>query len=102
MRAKWALIGSAVAVVVIGAAVWSGRGLYAEARIGTTYVAKQTCSCLFIAHRSMDSCKTDYAPKDVEPLSWETGADSVKVSALGGVISAKSVYEDGFGCHPVD
>lgn len=102
MRAKWVLSGGGVAVVVIGAAVWSGRGVYAEARIGTTYVAKQTCSCLFIAHRSMESCKTDYAAKDVEPLSWKTGADSVTVSALGGLISAKSVYEDGFGCHPVD
>jgi hypothetical protein len=96
------LIGGGVAVVVIGAAAWAGRNVYAEARIGTTYVAKQTCSCLFVAHRSMDSCKTDYAPKDIEPLAWETRADSVTVSALGGMISAKSIYEDGFGCHPVD
>lgn len=100
MRAKWALIG--VAIVVIGAAAWAGRNTYAEARIGTAYVAKQTCSCLFVAHRSMDSCKTDYVPKDAQRLSWETRADSVTVATLGGMISAKSIYEDGFGCHPID
>lgn len=102
MRAQWALIGGVAAIVLIGAAAWAGRDVYAEAHLGTTYVAKQTCSCLFIAHRSMESCRTDYASKDVEPLSWETAADSVTVSALGGLIAAQSVYEDGFGCHPVD
>lgn len=102
MRTRWAAIGGAVLVAGLGAAAWSGRGVYAEARIGTAYVAKQTCSCLFVARRPMDSCKTDYAPKDIARLTWETGRDSVRVSVLGGMVAAKSIYEDGFGCHPVD
>lgn len=102
MRARWALIVVATIVVAAGVAAWAGRDFYAQARIGTAYVAKQTCSCLFVARRSMDSCKTDYSPRDVEPLSWLTSDDSVTVSALGGIIAAKSVYEAGFGCHPVD
>ena len=102
MQARWAWIGGVAAVVIIGAAGWIGRDAYAEARIGTTYVAKQTCSCLFIAHRSMDSCKTDYDPAAVKPLTWQVAADSVTVSALSGLVSAKAEFEDGFGCHPVN
>lgn len=102
MQARWAWIGGVTAVAILGAAGWIGRDVYAEARIGTAYAAKQTCSCLFVAHRVMESCKTDYDPAAVKPLTWQTAADGVTVSALSGLVSAKAVFEDGFGCHPAN
>ena len=56
------LIGGVLLVVLLGVAIWFGRGTYQTARLGTVYVAKQTCSCLFIAHRTPESCRTDYDP----------------------------------------
>lgn len=91
-----------VAIAGVGVAVWLGRDVYANASIGTAYVAKQTCSCLFVARRSMQSCKTDYNAADVEPLEWKTMPDRVQVSALAGLISATALFEAGYGCHLID
>jgi hypothetical protein len=99
---KGLLIGIAVVLVIIGGVLFFGRDTWATAKIGTVYVAKQTCSCLFVAGRTMDSCRTDYDPTAIEPLTVEKLEDGVKVSALGGIVSAQSRFEPGFGCHPIN
>jgi hypothetical protein len=100
MRAKWVLAGVALIVIVAAAIAWGGRGTYQTARLGTVYVAKQTCSCLFVARRTLESCRTDYEADAIAPLKLEVGASDVKVSALGGLLSAQAQFEEGFGCHP--
>lgn len=102
MRPRWLLIGALAIVAVIGLAVWLGRDTYQSARLGSVYAAKQTCSCLFIAHRTMESCKTDYDPTAVKPLTWTVADNSVTVSAIGGLVSARADFEEGFGCHPAN
>lgn len=100
MKRKWQLI-VGVLVLLVGIGVWSARDTFATARIGTTYVAKQTCSCLFVAGRPLDSCSTDFDPEALRSLDVVSGNSAVTVSALGGVISARAEFENGFGCHPV-
>jgi hypothetical protein len=102
MRGKWVLVGAAVLVTAGAVAAWIGRGTYQTAQLGTVYVAKQTCSCLFVARRKIDSCKTDYDPAAIEPLSLDIGPSSVTVSAFGGWLSARSEFEEGYGCHPAN
>jgi hypothetical protein len=102
MRSKWLLIGGLLLVAIIGGAVWAGRPLYQTARIGTAYVAKQTCSCLFIAKRPEASCKTDYESDALSQLTVQPGSADVTVSALGGLVSTKAEFVDGFGCHPAN
>ena len=58
-------------VAIVGVALFFGRDTWATAKIGTVYVAKQTCSCLFVAGRPMDSCRTDYDPAAIKPLTVE-------------------------------
>ena len=104
MKRKRLLIVSVLGVlaVLIGIGLWSGKDTYAAARIGTTYVAKQTCSCLFVAERPLDSCRTDFDAEAVRPLDVLVAKSGVTVSALGGIVSASAQFEPGFGCHPVD
>jgi hypothetical protein len=102
MRGKGLLIGIVVVVAIVGIAVFFGRDTWATARIGTVYVAKQTCSCLFVAGRPMDSCRTDYDPAAIAPLTVEKQEHGVKVSALAGLVSAQAEFEPGFGCHPAN
>ena len=102
MRGKGLLIGGVVVVAVVAGAMWAGRDTWAAARIGATYVAKQTCSCLFVAGRPMDSCRTDYDLAAIKPLTVEKTEHGVKVSALAGMVSAQAEFEQGFGCHPVN
>ena len=99
---KGLLIGVGVVIVIVAGAMYAGRDTWASARIGTVYVAKQTCSCLFVAGRTMDSCRTDYDPVALKPLTVEKLAHGVKVSALAGLVSAQAEFEPGFGCHPAN
>ncbi|MDX2233320.1 MAG: hypothetical protein NW200_02365 [Hyphomonadaceae bacterium] len=101
MKGKWGWAALAVVVALAGAGAWFGRDAVAFARIGTTYAAKQTCSCLFVAGRTMDSCKTDYPQDAVKQFTWAVNGGDVTVSAAGGLISATATFEDGYGCRPV-
>jgi hypothetical protein len=100
MRTKTMVI-AGIALVIVAGAAWAGRNFYATAHMGATYVAKQTCSCLFVAKRSEASCRTDYNPADLERLNVQPGENQVAVTALGGLISGRAEFEQGFGCHPV-
>ena len=102
MRSKGLVIGIVVVAAIVGVALFFGRDSWATAKIGTVYVAKQTCSCLFVAGRPMDSCRTDYDPAAIKPLTVEATDSGVKVSALAGLVSAQAQFEPGFGCHPAN
>lgn len=101
MRFKWlAILG--LAALVLGVGTWFARRTVEQAHIGTAYVAKLTCSCLFVSHRPMQSCATDYDTPDAKLLTEEVGSQGVTVSALGHLISTRAVFEQGFGCHLVN
>jgi hypothetical protein len=102
MRSKGLVIGIVVLAAIASGVVFFGRDTWATAKIGTVYVAKQTCSCLFVAGRPMDSCRTDYDPAAIKPLTVEPSDSGVKVSALAGLVSAQAQFEPGFGCHPAN
>ena len=99
---KGLVIAIFVVLLIVGGALFFGRDTWATAKIGTVYVAKQTCSCLFVAGRALESCRTDYDPESLKALTVEKGDSGVKVSALAGLVSAQSKFEPGFGCHPVN
>lgn len=101
MKRKWQAI-VVVLVLLVSIGVWASRDTFATARISTTYVAKQTCSCLFVAERPLESCRTDFDAESLISLNVITSGDGVTVSALGGLISARAKFERGYGCHPVN
>lgn len=101
MKRKWQVV-LGVFVLLVGIGAWSARDTFATARIGTTYVAKQTCSCLFVAGRPPDSCRTDFDPTALQSLEVVASSHAVTVSALGGLISSRAEFEKDYGCHPVN
>jgi hypothetical protein len=101
MKTKsWLIV--AVVLAGLGAAAWFGVDTCRTAQIGTAYLAKQTCSCVYVAHRSEESCRTDYAADAIKPLTLEPGPSSIGASALGGLVHARAQFEKGFGCHLID
>ncbi len=97
MRGKWrvGLIG-VISLAAVGA--FLARDQIALAQIGTSFAAKQTCSCLFVSGRPLESCKGDYNPTAAHWFSWRVEQRSVTVSALL-VFSSTAIFEEGFGCH---
>lgn len=96
MRKYWLVIALVVIVAVGVGGYYALQGPMLYGRIGTTYAAKQTCSCMFISGRSLDSCQADLPG----------GADIVKISVSGhhvqasayGLVHASAAFEDGYGC----
>lgn len=98
-------------LALIGAGVWQFflKERVALGNVGSAYAAKQICSCRFVSEREMESCKADFTPDIRESLEQLTILESyidatgrtdqsITVSALGGVISAKATFQPGLGC----
>jgi len=84
------LIGAAVAYVMIRP----------YAQIGATYIAKQMCSCVFVAGRSEASCRAEFEPDihrfKVAVRHGKPGHGGVRASMV--IFSGAARYAEGYGC----
>ncbi|HXK21301.1 MAG TPA: hypothetical protein VMS55_01355 [Myxococcota bacterium] len=88
-------------LLVLAALALAGAGyayghLRAMASVGAGYVAKELCSCVFVAGRSLASCRPD-VPESMDRVEAELLPDGVRgfVPALAERVAR---YEPGFGC----
>jgi hypothetical protein len=95
-RARIALVVVAV-LVVAGAVAWRVLRVSELTNIGTGYAAEQTCACLFISKRSLESCRTDLDRLAQRLISVKAGASEVTASSFG-IARATARYQPGFGC----
>lgn len=76
-------------------ALWFLPDLRARARVGQGYVAKQLCSCVFVAGRDLAACRADL-PADADLIQAEASADGVRAwLALLGERRARFTPEHG-------
>jgi hypothetical protein len=90
-------LGFAVALLVAVVAAWHVLRVPDLAQIGAGYAAQQTCACLFVSGRSLESCETDLDPTARHLIAIRSGSDTVTARAFG-VVTATARYEKGFGC----
>jgi hypothetical protein len=89
-----------IALVVLALALAGGGYGYGHLRgmasVGAGYVAKEMCSCIFVAGRSLESCRPD-VPESMDRVRAELLPDGVRgfVPALAERVAR---YEPGFGC----
>lgn len=102
MLRKYWLWGVAAIAAGIAALGWLYRDDVAYARIATGYAAKQTCSCLNVSGRPLDSCIAEFPAEAREQISVSVEGNDVRASVLVGLISARATYEPEFGCAIVD
>jgi hypothetical protein len=86
----------ALAVIAV-LETWRRLRLSELVHIGAGYAAEQTCACVFISHRTPESCMTDLEPLARRFISVRVGADEVIAGTLG-LSRAVARYEQGFGC----
>ncbi len=95
----WA--GAALLAIALAAGAWAYRTFTPYPRIGAVYVAKQYCSCLFVAGRSDRSCRAEFEP-DIDRFSLSVDRSRLparaRVSARLAVFSGEATYADGYGC----
>ena len=98
-RKRWFLIvGVALAGVALPGLVWSLQDEVQYARIATGYAAKQTCSCLNVSGRTLDSCVADFPEESRGLISVKQEGQNVRASVLFGAIGAEATFEEGYGC----
>jgi hypothetical protein len=98
MRKRSIIAALIVVVLVVGGAVaWRVLRIADLTSIGTGYAAQQTCACLFISKRSLESCRMDLDPLARRLVSVKPGAEEVTASSFG-LASATARYRKGFGC----
>ncbi len=99
-RKFWRWAAAAVALILVAGLI----GGYVAARpygvTGTTYIAKQLCSCVFLTGRSDASCQGDFKP-DIDKFTLRIDHASRSVSARLLLFSSEAVYDVGTGCRIV-
>jgi len=97
MRRKHLLLGGVAFLLVAGVVGWRQLRLSDLAHIGAGYSAQQTCACLFIESRTLESCMTDLDPLARRLVSVRPGSDEVVASGFA-FSTATARFEKGFGC----
>lgn len=98
-RKRWMIFGGlALAAIVLSSVAWSLRDDLAYAKLATGYAAKQTCSCLHISGRTLDSCMADFPADARSMISINQDENTVRASVLFGAVSAEAIYDEEFGC----
>ncbi len=79
----------------------SGCELMQTADVATRYVAKMTCSCVYVVERPLAACLGDL-PADASraKVRQVEGANRIEAKILW--IKAHAVYEEGRGCKLID
>jgi len=66
--------------------------------VGAGMLAKQMCSCMFVAERPQEDCRADQFPI-MDPVTVEVGNDGRSVRAFIPLLGERSAtYTEDFGC----
>ena len=96
-RRKRLALGVLVFLLVAIAIAWRVFRVSLLLNIGTGYAAQQTCACLFISGRTIESCLGDLEPLARKLISVHSGTAEVTASGLF-LETATARYEKDFGC----
>lgn len=102
-RKRWIWLSVLLVIVgALGVGAWSMRDQFTYAGIAAGYAAKQTCSCLHVSGRTLDSCMADFPEDSRGMISVREDGDRVHASIMMGAFSSEAVYEEGYGCRVVN
>ncbi|HEX7837385.1 MAG TPA: hypothetical protein VF469_07980 [Kofleriaceae bacterium] len=96
-RRKRIALGAVVLLLVAVVVAWRVFRVPLLMNIGTGYAAQQTCACLFVSGRTIESCLGDLDPLARKLISVHPGTAEVTASGFG-LETATARYERGFGC----
>jgi hypothetical protein len=98
---KW--IAGILLLAVVGGGgyfAWTNRELPATLEMGTAYIAKGTCSCLFVSDLEPAQCARDYPPDTyaLTKVEIDREGQSVRVTGPVGLYPAVARFEQDYGC----
>ena len=97
-RKYWLLGGLVILAAIVGGGAYAAREPYTYAHVATAYAAKQTCSCLHVSGRAMESCLAEFPQEARSRFSVTSTGNRVHASVLFNSISADAEYDEDYGC----
>lgn len=93
----WIAVGL-IGLIALAGLLWGPRAV-GMAQVGTGYVAKQVCSCVYVAGRDVDACRADLMPS-MDPIDVQMLGDreGVRASLLLGAVERTALHHPGSGC----
>lgn len=87
---------------LLGLALVAGFFLYVRpllqfAPIASAYGAKKVCSCVFVAGRSLEACRSDFT-EDVSAVEFVRDGNTIRAKILDGRYDERAVFTPGLGC----
>lgn len=97
MKMHWLIAAGASTLALAAGGVYAAR-LADQAGVGAAAIAKITCSCVFVAARTPESCRAD-DPPGFEQIATEvdTAAKTVTARVLG-IVRRRAAYSEAYGC----
>jgi hypothetical protein len=95
---RWAAIAAAVVLAAGLLAAWVAIRPYGE--VGSTYLAKQLCSCVFLTGRSDSSCRADFGA-DINKFDVRIDHANRTVSTRLLLFGSRAAFDRGYGCRVV-
>ena len=97
-RALLGIVAGLVGLIALAGLLWGPRAV-GMAQVGVGYVAKQICSCVYVAGREVDSCRADLLPS-MDPIDVQVLRDreGVRASLLMGAVERTALHHAGSGC----
>ena len=98
----WRYVGIATGLAMglalaLAAVVWL-PGLRQATDVGAGYLAKQMCSCLFVAGRPFDACRADM-PRDMDAIEVRLADGAETVVARVPLLAERTArHHPGSGC----
>lgn len=97
---RFLLAGAGTVVVLLGLAF---LGWYVPTRkavdVGAAMLAKQVCSCIYLAGRSLEECRADQF-ETMDPIMVEALREVGRVRAwIPGFGERTALYREGLGCN---
>ena len=85
-------------LIALAGLLWGPRAV-GMAQVGAGYVAKQVCSCVYVAGREVDACRADLMPS-MDPIDAKVLRDreGVRASLLMGAVERTALHHAGSGC----
>lgn len=94
-KRRWPWIAAAVLLALL---VWFWTPINGYAQAGASFGARVTCSCRFVAGRSLDDCRKDFEPgMGLILLSEDPSAKSV-TARFPLLASQTATFREGPGC----
>ncbi len=100
MRRALGWIGAALVLLMVGAGVVYLPPLRQAAAVGAGFVAKQMCSCVYVAGRSFESCRPEMM-EEMAQVRSEALADGEETGVRAWVTllaERRARFHEDFGC----